>query len=727
VAYVIVAWILLQLTDIAAPALQLPEWTITFTAYLLVIGFPLILLFAWAFELTPEGFKPSHHVGLDESITHITGRKFDFIIIGLLLIAVIFLVLDNYVWVGVAPPATVTTATEAKSETKAETPVVTDNKSIAVLPFANRSDEKKDTFFVDGIHDDILTQLSKITSLHVISRTSMMGYRDTQKKMKTIGEELGVATLLEGSVQRAENQVRINVQLIDADTDKHLWAEVYDRELTAANIFAIQSEIATAIASALQATLSPEEQERIAAVPTENLAAYEAYMLGKQRMATRTSEALAEAVKYFEQAVALDREFALAYVGLSDSYLLQIDYSGLPPDEMLAKAETTINRALALDDKSGEAYASLGLLKLFRDDDSGAEVAFKKSLALNPNYATAYHWYSSLLDELGKVKEASAQIQKALSLDPLSIIINSNVAGYHAQFGRFEEAMAIFDKMIEIDPTANHGYWGKANLYWSVYGRLDEVALWYRKAMSLDPNNPMTNAFLGGLYLILGDDKRAECWLNQAIELGPEGVFPNYHMSYLHAYRNEDDQALPYARQVLKSFPTHRDALVLLRDHDLRMGNVVKARSHYEKAHPELLTEEEQVINNANYLAAIDLAYILQLTGEQERANLLLDRSLAFIHSSGIHRLSFGGYWIADVLIYALKGESQRALTTLRQAIDAGWRFLWWYYLEHDPNLESIRNEPEFKAMVAEIKIDMAEQLARVKATQKEGDICVNP
>ena len=377
ITYAIVAWLIIQFAAITFPSLNLPSWAITLVTVLLITGFPIFLLFAWAFELTPEGFKPSHHVELDESITHITGRKFDFIIIGLLLVAVIFLVLDNYVWVEKEPPL-LTTTPEAKTKAIVESPVVIDKKSVAVLPFANRSDEKKDAFFVDGIHDDILTQLAKIASLHVISRTSVMQYRDTQKKMKTIGDELGVATLLEGSVQRAESQVRINVQLIDVDTDKHLWAETYDRELTAANIFAIQSEIATAIANALLATLSPEEKERIAAVPTENLAAYETYMLGKQRMAKRTSKALAEAVDYFEQAVALDPMFALAYVGLSETFILQISYSSLPQDEMNAKAEMAINKALSLDDNLGEAYTSLGSLKDNRHDYEGSEAAYKR-------------------------------------------------------------------------------------------------------------------------------------------------------------------------------------------------------------------------------------------------------------------------------------------------------------------------------------------------------------
>jgi TolB-like protein/class 3 adenylate cyclase/Flp pilus assembly protein TadD len=723
ITYTIVAWLIIQIAAVTFPALNLPPWAITLVTVLIIIGFPIILLFAWAFELTPEGFKPTHHVDTDESITQITGRKFDFTIIGLLSVALFYVVLENYVLVEEESP--VTTTTEAKSEVIAEAPAVADNKSIAVLPFANRSKSEDDAFFVDGIHDDILTQLAKIASLKVISRTSVMQYRDTQKTMKTIGDELGVATLLEGGIQRAGNRVRINMQLIDADTDKHLWAETYNKELTATNIFEIQEQVATAIAKALLATLSPEEQERIAAVPTENLVAYEAYLLGKQRMAKRTSEALAEAVDYFQEAIALDPAFALAYVGLSDVYQLQISYGGMPNEKMNALAETAINKALALDDRLGEAYASLGLLLQDRADYANAEVAYKKALALNPNYATTYHWHGVLLTTLGKDKEALALYQKALALDPLSPVINFNVAATHARLGRLDEAMTQVDKILEIDPTASHGYDGKVALYWYFYGRLDEAAPWLRKGLSLYPKS-FWNVWLGDLYLALGDDKQAECLINQGMKLGPEGSSPNFMMSFLYIYRNESEQALPYARQALKNQPTDADMLALLRDHDLRAGSYDKARAHYEKAYPALLIEAEPTINGSNYRAAIDLAYVLQHTGEQERADLLLDRSLILIQGN-LSRLGFGGYEIADVEVYAMRGEKRQALTTLRQAIDKKWRSRWWYYLEHGPNLESIRNEPEFQVMLSEIKADMAEQLVRVKGMEKAGDVCVNP
>ncbi|MBT7952665.1 MAG: hypothetical protein HN764_13635 [Gammaproteobacteria bacterium] len=626
------------------------------------------------------------------------------------------------------PPVTRTAETQAVEKIEPELkPVATvDRKSVAVLPFTNRSKSEDDAYFADGLHDDLLTHLSKITDMKVISRTSVMGYRDTTKNMKAIGGELGVSTLLEGSVQRMTNQVRINVQLIDVSTDEHLWAEIYDRELTAANIFAIQSEIATAIAKALHATLSPEEQERLATIPTKNLAAYEAYLLGKQRMATRTNEKLVEAAAYFEQAIELDPAFALAYVGLSDSYQLQTVYSDLPQAKMNALSKNAINMALTLNDNLAEAYASLGLLRQNNHDYGGAKVAYLKAMTLNANYATTYHWYGTLLEELGKVTKASVQMQKALTLDPLSIIINAGVASYHAKLGRYDEAMRQFEKIIEIDPTVAQGYFGKAHLYWAVYGQLNEAVPWLRKTVSVDPNSPQYSSFFGGLYLSLGDNKRVDCWLDRAMKLSPEGLFPNLLMTYLHATRDENDLALLYARKTHKISPTNRDALIFIRDHDLRSGSYDEARSRYELSYPALLKEDQPTINRKNFDIAIDLAYVLQLSGEKERADILLERSLEFIRG-GIPRLDFDGYKINDVRIYAMQGEKQQALTALRQAIDEGWRVGWWYFMVIDPSLNTIRNEPEFQSMLAEIKADMAKQLAQVKEMEKEGDVCVNP
>ena len=248
---------------------------------------------------------------------------------------------------------------------------------------------------------------------------------------------------------------------------------------------------------------------------------------------------------------------------------------------------------------------------------------------------------------------------------------------------------------------------------------------WSRKAYSLDPENPQTNTAIAYLYWDLGDDGQAECWAYRAMELAPESFYSIEVMQFVSLQRGNETQALEYAHKALKIQPGWRKAysLATLLNHDLRTGRYTETRNRYEKSFPELFAEDKPKIGALNYWAAIGLTAVLQKTNEQERGNWLLNSSLKYIQD--IPRLGFFGYGLSDVRIYALQGETQKVLTTLRQAIDEGWRYMWRYYLEHDPNLESIRHEPEFQAMLAEIKADMAEQLARVREMEKEGDMCV--
>jgi TolB-like protein/Tfp pilus assembly protein PilF len=718
VAYAIVGWLLIEVASVILPALRLPEWTLTFLVFLVAVGFPLALIFAWAFELTPEGIRPAKDVAPAESRRHLTGRKLDFVIIGLLVIAVVFLVVDNYILEAEPEQA------EVVAESVPAPEPFERERSIAVLPLANRSANEEDVFFVDGIHDDILTQIAKIRALKVISRTSVMEYRNTTKNLKTIGQELGAATVLEGGVQRAGDRVRINVQLIDAATDEHLWADTYDRQLTAANVFAIQTEIATAIADALRAELSPEEQDRLASVPTENLAAYEAYLLGRQRLMRDTAAALVEAVYYFQQAIELDPGFTLAYAGLADSYANQVFWGSLAREEGLAKAQAAADKALALDDQLGEVYNSLAGIKEERGDLNGAEAMYRRALELNPNYAMAYSWYGSLLrDSLSRPEEALALYRKAAELDPLSASIISGVGLTFEDLGRFDEALARYQRALEVDPGYAIAYFYIGRHYELVSGQLDEAVVWSAKGISLGPGIPGYSAWLGLLFLDLGDFDRAESWIERSLELGPERFWPNLAMHALHLYRGDEDAALDYARRAFALNPRSVPTIVpiLLRDHELRAGRYAKARALYEESYPELLNENDPTVDGSNWRAAIDLALVLSRTGEQERPDLLLNRS--FQHIQTHSRLGSSGYGISDVWIYALRGDKRKALSALRQAIDEGWRSSWRYFLEHDSALESLHDEPEYIAMVAEIEADMAAQLARVREMERRGEL----
>ena len=297
---------------------------------------------------------------------------------------------------------------------------------------------------MDGIHDDILTQLTKVGALKVIARTSVEQFEGTKLTTKEIGEKLGVTKILEGGVQRAGDRVRVSVQLIDAATDSHIWAENYDRELSAGNIFAIQSEVAAAIAGALKATLTASERARIDTIPTRNLKAWQAYQLGKQHMAKRNSADLAEAEQFLRAAIELDPAFALAYVGLAEILSLEVQHSGAPKESGLRNAEQSVTKALELDPALAEAWASSGLIALYREQYDRAESMLRRAIDLNPNYAPARQWYSNTLVSLGRLEEALAQMQRAAELDPLSAVIKVNLGGTLTDVGRFREAEAAY-------------------------------------------------------------------------------------------------------------------------------------------------------------------------------------------------------------------------------------------------------------------------------------------
>jgi len=439
-AYAIVSWLIVQVADIVLPTFNAPQWVMQVLVLMLILLFPIAVLLSWAFELTPEGFKATADIDRTQSITVRTGRKLNHIVIGLLALAVIVLVLENYVF-----------RTEAEPD-----PDVAYRRSIAVLPFANRSAEEEDAeFLADGIHDELLTRLAKISDLRVISRTSVLEYRNTTRNITEIGQELGVGSILEGGVQRSGEQIRINVQLIDAVTDEHIWADTYDRELSAASVFAIQSEISAAIAKALEAELSEDELERIDAVPTENLAALQAYFAGKQLVERRTTDSLHAAIAAFERAVSFDPAFADAWAGIAEGWLELPAYdAAADPLRVQREASSAVIRAVTLDPDSPLALAALGWhLLLHNYDWDGAEEAFRKALQVEPTNINALHWYSHLLSWQGKQQDAIAAAELALRSDPLSPLMKMNVNYILIDAGRWDEALSFSDLSINDYPS----------------------------------------------------------------------------------------------------------------------------------------------------------------------------------------------------------------------------------------------------------------------------------
>jgi TolB-like protein/Tfp pilus assembly protein PilF len=696
IAYAAGTWGLLQGAQFLAEIFEWPSRALQLGTVAALIGLPVVLVLAW------------YHG--DRGQQRVSGTE-------LAIVTLLFLVGGGLFWrYHNASEASGGTTTPAASASAAPASGPADTRpSIAVLPFENRSKLEDDVFFVDGIHDDILTQLSKISALKVISRTSVERFRDTNLATRDVAQQLGVTRILEGGVQRAGDRVRINVQLIDANSDAHLWAESYDRELTAANIFAIQTELATAIAGALQSSLTTAEQDRVNAIPTQNLQAWQAYQLGKQRMATRTSAALGEAEVHFRRALDLDSRFALAWSALADTILLRPFYSGQPMDGAIRNAQQAVDRALALDPDLAEAWAAAGHIAMERLQFDRAEQCLRRAISLSPNYATAHHWLSMTLFELGRREESLAVAERALLLDPYSAAINNWVGETRGAVGRFDEAILAFKRAIEIEPTMLLPYMNIGVVLAYGRGRFDAAVPWFEKSASLDSENPVTLAVVVEAYWHLGNDAEAMRWLSRMLSKGPGTAYSNLVAALVYLQRGDKESALSFAHRAAESDP---QALFLLRDDDIRKGDYRTARARYAQAIPEMFAADLPAFSERDVSVALDIARVLQNTGERERARALLDRSETLVRS--IPRLGDYGYGFMDVAIYAMRGETSRALESLRESERSGARAYWRYYRDFAPNVDSIRNQPEFKVIFADIERDMARQRAALAARPKD-------
>ena len=734
IAYLAGAWLLTEVAGTLFPVFGIPDWGIRFMVIVFALGFVPALIISWAYELTPEGLKREQDVVRDESITHLTAKRLDGITIGLIVVAIAFLLADRF-WLSprfaqqAAAPAEVVTGTVQTSGPELAESQYLPN-SIAVLPFANRSANPDDAFFVDGIHDDLLTQISKIGSIKTISRTSVMQYRDSTKPIPEIAGELGVGTVLEGGVQRAGDQIRINVQLIDAQSDEHLWAEIYDRKLTASNLFAIQSEIAETITKALKATLSPAEQERIRAAPTGNLEAYEAYLFGRQHLDKKSIDSELKAVDYFREAVELDPLFALAWVGLAESYLDLAGRRDFPISETHAKAQAALETALELDRDLGEAYTQLGWLKYIQDDFEGAMQNCERALELSPNHPPLSRLYSVLLMDIGQQDEALSWRAAAVRLDPLSANLRRSYAVALRQVGRIEEALEQLEIALEIDPDNPVVHDAIATIHWQVFNQHDKAVQNYVELIMLDPNGSPYYVFLAQLFLDLAEPARASVLLDRAIELAPEHRITNWGKLLIQLNSGITAGAAENAHACLADpLPSPWMQILCISQisrNAIEAGRLDEALALYWQNFPELLSDNGPEIELDNYRAAIDLAWLQQRMGDRQKADKLLKLAYDFIQQRP--RLGWwGAYWISDVQILALQGRKEEALAALQRATDEGWRSLWWYYLRYDMNLDSIRDEPRFQRVLDQIEADISAQMLRVREMEKSGEISAVP
>ena len=708
IVYAVVSWLLMQIGDVMFPALRLPEWAPTLLVAFLILGFPLVVVFAWAFELTPDGVTRTKEVPEEQSITADTGRKINYAIIGILAVAVVFLLIKD----SLLPETSAPPAAEAS------------DRSIAVLPFKNQSASAENAeFFAGGLHDELLTVLSRISGLRVISRTSVERL-DPNLTIPEIGELLGVATVLEGQVQRAGNRLRINVQLIDTAAEGHIWANTYDRQLTAENIFDVQSDIARTITDALHAEISPAEEALLGAVPTVDTEALEKYLFGVQLSNRQSFDALEEAIRYLAQATTLDPGYADAWVALAGAYTRAYQTGAISAAEYVRAAEPAVRKAMDLNPRLAAAHAQQASVQLALGDRGGAETSFRQALALDPNDSSTVAEYAYFLRSEFRSEEAIPLVEAALVNDPLSTELLFQLGKAEMHSGRPERFVELTSKIRAIDPSVVGGYVGALQAYlWM--GRPDLAIPWYVRAFEFDPLDHENWAHVALSLDNLGIGEVADRYLQRAEELGTGEPAVLKCQVLILQNRGNFLEASRLSRDALAANLDDRwgsDAVFLraARDAALDSGQVDDMLDLYRARAPQLFDAEPEVTLSTAGLA-VDVIPLLRAAGEDELAARILAATLDAYDRLNPERLRGYDLGILDIEALALSGETDLALARLEQAVDNGW-LLGWEYSLRGRNLASLRDEPRFAAIVARLEARTAELAANWLASPHLGE-----
>jgi len=578
-AYLALGWVVTQVTSTVAPLLHLPEWIGPVVVWIGVIGFPFVIMFSWIYELTPEGLKRESEVDRSASITHITSRRLDYIIIGLLVLAIGLFAFVNFGPHGVEPPAAsreaqAPTASSAPTLSTASAAPAASENSIAVLPFVNMSSDKEQEFFSDGISEELLNLLAKIPQLQVTARTSSFAFKGKETGIPEIAKALHVAHVLEGSVRKSGNAVRITAQLIRAGTDTHLWSQTYDRKLD--DIFAVQDEIAADVVKQLKVTLLGAAPK----VRTTDPEAYALYLQAVQLGRQVIAEAYKQSDALLRKVLAIDPRYAPAWAALAENFYREANQGLLPIKEGFADAREAAQKALAIDPEYAPAHARLGYIAMYGDNNlAGAAQHLKRALALDPADLDVLRNSASLLQSLGRLDEALALAEAVVHRDPVNVTALFNLGLYQRTAGRFDTATASLRTVLSLAPGrgAAHANIGNALLQkgdapgalaeiaqetsenWKMIGlpmayhalgrKADSDAALAALIAKYEKDGPFNIAYV---YAYRGEADKAFEWLDKAVEYGDSGLgeivtenlFDNIHA---------DPRWLPFLRKIGKA------------------------------------------------------------------------------------------------------------------------------------------------------------------------------
>lgn len=726
IAYAVTAWLALQLAEILFATFNAPRWVMPVLFVFLGIGFAVSVILAWAYELTPDGMKKTREVPLEASLTRLTGRKLDFFIIGLLSIAVIFLLLDDYVW----PTTSVIASGESGVISDTSSP-----KTIAVLPFANMSGDVGQEFFSDGITEELLNALAKIKGLRVISRTSAFAFKGRHLSIPEIAAALNVDHVLEGSVRKAGNRIRITAQLIDVKSDTRLWSQSYDRNLS--DIFAVQDEIARTVAESMQITLLGNSKTAITPARQTQIDVYTDYLLATQKMRDISFANLWGAESLLLGAIERDPEYLPAITALARLYDRMQKWVMITGPEAARRTRPLLDRAMALDDQDGEVWQRLAFVRGMEGDFVGAQAAERRAYELDPYgsdvLTSRVDWAGfSAQPELGL-----PAIDALLAVDPLSPRGLTVITYLYVRLNRLDDADSTLDRLREIDPLHGWYLWTSANM---ADGRSDMVRLaeLAEILVGIEPNDAEAYYMMAGMYYGLGDMVAADAWLNQALDVARESEIdnplPDLLKAVRHLDRREAAQALAIAHRLgnrgsPSNIMSRSVALRMRLKSDLVEGRAQESIERYLELYPELANSELPTLTGyygdvaamEMFSVSLDLAAIYLHTGQPERGNAIL--AMVEEQLPLWPKISWLGYNTADADLYAIRGEYGKAIAALRNNIGTGSGIWWRWQLMHNPHLSSIRELPEFAEVLAEYEDRMATELETVRQLERAGKV----
>jgi len=525
-AYVVIAWLLIQVADILLGTFAAPTWAMRVLVVALGVGFPVVLMLAWLYEITTHGVKRTEQVSAGETIPAHAGRKTDFVIIGVLIVAVTLFAAERFRLIDFGTSRS------------------TNIRSIAVLPLDNLSGDPEQEYFVDGMTETLIADLSNIGALRVISRQSVMRFKGSDEPMADIARQLNVDAVVEGSALLIGNRVRITVQLIESATDLHLWADNYDRDTS--DVLALHSDVARAIAREIQIVVTPEEVARLANVREVNPEAHRLYLLGQYHYYKFNPADMGKAIEYLQQAITLDRQYAQPHVALANIYGAMAFYGWTSPQDAWKKSRAAAAQALEIDSNLADAHAMYAIVDFyFNWEWKNAEENFRQAISLNPNYATAYQFYTWYLIAMSRTEEAQNSIRRALELDPLAIFAYSTASDVFYMSRQYDQAITQLQAALDLngdDPLA------LSRLGWSYIqkGMFTEAISNMKRAVTLSPFNQELSWMLGHAYAMAGKTEEARKIIDDLHRLAKIQYVQPYGFALIHVGLEENDAALEW-------------------------------------------------------------------------------------------------------------------------------------------------------------------------------------